>query len=197
MNLYRFVPCAALVAALTTLLVEAPVASAQTLGIEAGLAGIENYDPFTLGVGATLTAPIVSRLSISASYARWFGRDGNEGALGAGGDLRLGYGNQAFLISGLVRVVGSTGTSMSAGAGVGWFQHFRIANGAIPWPSGPEGCTGCSSESWYDATPVGTLMVRFGGSNRIVPYARADVQIPSVARLNYGLIRFGAEVKLR
>jgi len=182
MRSYLLVPCAALVA-LTVQFAKAPVASAQTLGVELGLAGIENYDPFTPSVGATLTAPIVSRVSISASYARWFGRDGNEEFLGGGGDLRHGFGNQTFLISGLVRVLGSTGTSMSAGAGVGWFQHFRIVSG--------------SSESWYDATPVGTLMVRIGGLNQIIPYARADVQIPSVARLNYGLIRFGAEIELR
>ena len=175
--------CTAVVALLSAMLILPTALSGQTLGLDFGLAGIENHDPFTPGIGASVTIPILSRVSVSASYARWVGRDGNEALLVPGGDLRSGYGNQAFLVSGLARVLGSTGTTLSAGAGVGWFQHFRVEDGA--------------SESWYDATPVGTLLVRFGASNSIVPYARADVQIPNQARLNYGLMRIGAEISLR
>jgi hypothetical protein len=51
--------------------------AAQSLGGELGLAGIENYDPFTPTAGASLYVPVVGRLSLAATYSRWTGRDGN------------------------------------------------------------------------------------------------------------------------
>lgn len=158
-------------------------ASGQSVGLEVGLAGIENYDPFAPSFGASLTVPVISRLSMSATYARWLGRDGNEDFFGGGDDLRLGYGNQAVLLSGLLRVIGDQGVNLSLGAGIGWFQHYRIEGGA--------------SRSWYDATPTGLVLVRFANRGRIAPYIRADVQIPSHMRLNYGLLRVGADITIR
>lgn len=161
-----------------------PASGQTTIGLDLGLAGIENYDPFAPSIGASVTVPVVSRLSLSAAYARWLGRDGNEGFLSAGEDLRSGFGNQALLLSGLMRVVGAQqGTHLSLGAGVGLFQHYRIENG--------------TSRSWYDATPTGSVLLRFGSSGRFAPYIRADVQIPNEIRLNYGLFRVGADITIR
>lgn len=174
---------AALVLAVTAVAVS-PAFGQTTVGLDLGLAGIENYDPFAPSIGASITVPVVSRLSLSAAYARWLGRDGNEGFLSAGEDLRSGFGNQALLVSGLMRVIGAQhGTNLSLGAGVGLFQHYRIENG--------------TSQSWYDATPTGSVLLRFANRGRFAPYIRADVQIPSQMRLNYGLFRVGADITIR
>ncbi len=156
---------------------------AQSVGVEAGLAGIENYDPFTPSLGASLHIPVAERLSVSATYARWTGRDGNESAFAPPGVSRFGYGNQAFLITGLVRILGSEGLTTSLGAGAGWFQHFTAVGG--------------EAETHYDSTPVGTLVVRYPLNNRLAPYLRADVQIPSEPVVHYGLVRLGVDIQLR
>lgn len=165
-------------------LLAATPAAAQSVGLEAGLAGIENYDAFTPAFGASLRVPVWKRLGVSASYTRWTGRDGNEVYFGAGGPMRLGYGNQALVVTGLFRAVGAEeGLSASVGGGLGWFQHFEDEGGR--------------SVARYDRTPMGSLLVRYPAGRRVAPYLRADVQIPDGGYLRYGLVRLGVDLALR
>lgn len=164
--------------------VAATRASGQSVGLEVGLAGIENYDPITPAFGASVQLPVWSRFSASASYARWTGRDGNADIYPEiFGTPYGGYGNQAFLLGGLVRVIGAEKPSVSLGAGLGWFQQYAVE--------------GERRVARYDRTPVGTLLVRYPVGQRLAPYLRADVQIPDGAYLHYGLVKFGIDVQLR
>lgn len=155
------------------------VVAAQRAGIELGLAGIENYPPVTPSVGLALQSPEWRRLSASAAYARWGGRDGNEDP----GAPRSGYGNQAVLLTGLVRALSTRHLAASLGGGAGFFQKYV---------AGPRG-----SASRYDRVAVGTLAVTYPRGGRFEPYLRTDVQIPGDQPLQYGLVRLGASIALR
>lgn len=156
--------------------------SAQSIGVELGLAGIENYDPVTPTAGISLYMPVAGRLSVSATYARWTGRDGNE-SFNPPGTARSGYGNQAVVLNGLVRLFDPAGFSTSLGAGIGWFQHFVVFGG--------------EQETRYDRTPMGIVILHYQVNPRLSPYLRADVQIPDGAYLNYGLFRMGLDIRFR
>jgi len=166
------------------IVVAATRASGQSVGLEVGFAGIENYDPVTPAFGVSAQLPVWRRFSASASYARWTGRDGNADIYPEIFDTPYGgYGNQAFLLGGLVRVLGAGKPSVSLGAGLGWFQQYTVE--------------GERRVARYDRTPVGTLLVRYPVGQRLAPYLRADVQIPNGAYLRYGLFKFGIDVQLR
>lgn len=168
-------------AILMLLLVPTTRISAQSIAMEAGLAGIENYNSYTPLLGAALFTPTWNRLRASASVSRWGGRDGNEFASGT--SARSGYGNQAFVVSGLFRVVGGSRAALSLGAGLGWFQYF------VPTSS-------VTSAARYDRTTLGSVLVEYAAAPRLAPYLRADVEAPHDGMLHYGLVRLGMAVRL-
>ncbi|HEY9425986.1 MAG TPA: hypothetical protein VIR34_02440 [Gemmatimonadaceae bacterium] len=154
-------------------------AQAQSIALEAGLAGIENYDAFNPMFGVAGYSPEWHRLSASFSYSRWGGRDGNEERIG--GLPRIGYGNQAFILAALVRVLGERTVTFSLGGGLGMFQAYA--------PVGEH------TESRYDNAAMGTFVLRYLMKPRFAPYLRGDVQLPTdEGPIHYGLARVGFEV---
>lgn len=171
----RSTVCLATVLALGTSL----AAPAQSIALEAGLAGIENYDTINPTFGVAGYSPEWHRLSASLSYSRWGGRDGNEARIG--GLPRIGYGNQAFIIAGLVRVLGQRTLTLSLGGGLGMFQQYA--------PVGEH------TESRYDNAAMGTFVIRYRVRPHFAPYLRGDVQLPTEeGPIHYGLARVGFEV---
>lgn len=152
-------------------------ARAQSIALEAGLAGIENYDPYTPLLGAAVLTPTWRRLGATLSYSRWGGSDNDMGG------VRIGYGNQAFVLAGLFRLLGGERASFSLGAGVGWFQYF-------------EPVSDLASRARYDRATMASLLVRTTLTPRVSPYLRADVQVPRDGTLHYGLVRLGWAVRI-
>ena len=92
-------------------------AAAQSIGVGGGLAGIENHDPVTAAVAVHVQSPQAGRLSFLASYAHWFGEDGNTG-LGSGAF----YGNDGLSLVGLYDVVARPMFQWGVGAGLAQYE---------------------------------------------------------------------------
>lgn len=155
----------------------ATVASAQRIGFEGGLAGIENYDEFTPALGLSLSAPVTDRFRASLSYAQWVGCDNNAGCDAP----RVGYGNRGINAVGLFRVLGGSYNNASLGAGVGWYERFRLRSGE-------------SERYWENAFTFSGELRRAVAYNSSV-YLRGDVSVPDDdAQPRWSGLRVGVDV---
>ena len=155
-----------------------PRLRAQSIGLELGVAGVENYDPQP-AFGAALFLPIIGRLQAAFSYTQWPGRDGNS----LPGFPRSGFGNRGFKFLAHYRLLGEQGFTASLGAGLGLFELLR-----------PQGD---GSASIYEDALLASTIFRVPVSARLAPYGRIDLHVPTdVLRLNWGFILVGLEVAL-
>jgi hypothetical protein len=162
--------------ALAGSLAAADPAGAQSVGFEAGLAGIENYDPVTPSLGVTLFLPLTDRLRAAASYSQWTGCDGNAGCE----DPRTGYGNRAVNVLGLFRLV-DVGPALSVGAGAGWYEMLRLRDGR--------------SDSYLQGAMTFSSEARFPVAYNSSTYLRGDLSIPTNdSAPRWGFLRLGVDV---
>jgi len=104
--------CAAV--ALGLLLATQP-ASAQRIGVEAGVSAVEGFGGPSPTMGIALSLPVAQRLRAAATYSRWTGSD-PTGQVG----------NQSLDLVALFRVRGRHGQGgADLGGGVGWFEMGR------------------------------------------------------------------------
>jgi len=159
------------------LLALAGEARAQSLGLEAGVAGVENYDPAP-SLGVSLFLPLTDRFRGALSYSQWTGCDNNAGCE----EPRVGYGNRGFNAMGLYRVVGTPySASASIGAGVGWYERLRLRDG--------------ESDAYYEDALTFGGEIRFPVAFNSSTYLRADLSIPSDDHVpRWGFLRVGVDV---
>lgn len=152
-------------------------AGAQSLGLEVGMAGVENYTTQP-SVGASLFLPFTDRLKAAVSYSQWTGCPHQDC-----GDPRVGYGNRGLNVLGLVRVLGNRGANASVGAGAGWYEMRRERDGR--------------SDRYYQDALTFSSEVRFPVAYNSSTYLRGDVSIPSDdERPRWGFLRIGVDVGL-
>ena len=169
---------AALLALLLLSVVVAPEARAQRIGLEAGIAGVEHYDPVTLSAGLSLFFPLTDRLRLVAAGSQWVGCDDSAGGCGA---ERSGLGNRGVNLLGLFRVLGPRDGGLSVGGGVGWYEVYRLRDGE-------------SRRRLDDAVTLSAEARRAVAYNSAV-YLRGDVSFPTDDnRPRWSFLRAGVDV---
>jgi hypothetical protein len=153
-------------------------AHAQSLGVEAGVAGVEDFTAQP-SVGATLFLPFTSRLRAAVSYSQWTGCPDDRC-----GDPRTGYGNRGLNVIGLFRVLGEhRGTNASVGAGAGWYEMRRLREGR--------------SDRYYQDALTFSGEVRVPVAFNSTTYLRGDLSIPTdESEPRWGFVRLGVDVDL-
>ena len=153
-------------------------AEAQRIGLEAGLAGVENYSALNPSVGLSLFLPLTDRFRGVASVAQWAGCDGNNEQCD---EPRAGFGNRGFNVVGLYRVVGSSATNASVGAGLGWYEMLRIRDG--------------ESHSRYDEAVTLSAEARRAVAYNSSVYLRGDLSFPTDDNQpRWSFLRLGVDV---
>lgn len=152
-------------------------AEAQSLGFEAGLAGVENYAEFTPSLGVSLFLPLTDRFRGVVGYSHWIGCDGGECE-----EPRVGYGNRGVNAVGLFRLLGSRhGPSASLGAGAGLYERLRLRDGR-------------SDAYWQEALTLSTEL-RLPVSYNSAAYVRGDLSFPESDNVpRWGFVRVGVDV---
>ena len=154
-------------------------ARSQSLGLEAGWAGVENYDPLSASFGLSIFAPLAERWSGSLTYTRWTGEDGNYGTDGFSGQGWTYFGNQGLNATVLYRVLGAERLSWSLGGGLGLYDTFSEDAGE-------------RDHSLRTALTASTLW-RYGLSPSTGVYVRGDISLHDVVRPNWGFLRLGLQ----
>lgn len=158
-------------------LASAGAARAQSIGLEVGLAGVENYDAFTPAIGVSLSAPFTERLRASASYVQWTGCDAGDCS-----EPRTGYGNHGFNVLGLFRAFGNEMADISLGAGLAWYEVHRLSNGA--------------SDARYDTAITFATELRRAVAYNSSMYVRGEASIPTEDNaFRWGFVRVGVDVR--
>ena len=152
-------------------------AEAQSLGFEAGLAGVENYSATTPSLGVSAFLPLTDRFKGVVSYSHWIGCDGGECE-----EPRTGYGNQGLNVLGLFRVLGGAhGTNASVGAGAGWYEMLRLEDGR--------------SDSYFQEALTFSTELRIPVALNSAAYVRGDLSFPDDDTLpRWGFVRVGVDV---
>lgn len=165
---------------MATLALSHPVAGeahAQSVGLEAGVAAVENYDG-SPNVGVSLFLPFTDRLRGIASYSQWTGCPHNDCT-----DPRTGYGNRGFNLLALYRVAGGRRVSAAVGAGAGWYEMNRAVDG--------------ESESEYREALTFSTELRFPVAFNSSTYLRGDISFPhDDEQPRWGFLRLGVDVGL-
>lgn len=172
----------AVVALAVVAVVAATPVHAQRLGVDMGLSGVENSDPFNPSLGATLelpagawlarTLPALERLSLAGSIVTWRDPDGNQAYYLDYGNpdsfAREGraYGQWAVSALGMVRVAGDrqSRARLGVGYGVAWQQKLRYPGDGTDVPY------------WERRAALAAELTV--GRGRLVPYLRADLASP-------------------
>ena len=156
----------------------APQARAQRIGLEAGIAGVEHYEPVSLSAGLSLFLPLTERLRFVATGSQWVGCDDSAGPCGG---ERSGFGNRGVNLLGLFQVAGSRDGGLSVGGGVGWYEMYRLRDGE-------------SHRHFDDAITLSAEARRAVAYNSAV-YLRGDLSFPTDdSQPRWSFLRAGVDV---
>lgn len=173
----RPIRLAAGLAALLALALPGRSAAAQSLGLEAGLAGVENYSSTTPSIGVSAFVPFTDRFKGVVAYSHWIGCDS-----GPCEEPRVGYGNHGINLLGLFRLLGSShGIHASLGAGMGWYEKMRLQEGR--------------SETYVQQALTFSTELRVPVAMNSAAYLRGDISFPENGNLpRWGFVRVGVDV---
>jgi hypothetical protein len=155
-------------------------ASAQSIGLEAGIASVESFDGVRPALGLSLFLPLTERLRLAVSGSQWTGCP--EGGCE---EPRAGYGNRGLNVLGLFSIAEGNRMEVALGAGMGWYEMKRPRAGET------------DSESFYDEAFTFAVEVRREVAYNSGLYLRGETSVPtddSAAR--WGALRLGADVRV-
>jgi hypothetical protein len=109
------------VSVLTLSAVATARASAQSIGLEAGVASVETFNGVRPNLGASLFLPLTERFRVAVGVSQWTGCP-----VGGCVEPRSGYGNRGLNVLGMYRALGTDDASLSLGAGMGWYEMNRL-----------------------------------------------------------------------
>lgn len=171
---------AAVAATLALCIGRADRAAAQSIGLEAGVANVESFGDARPNLGATLFLPLTQRLRATVSVSQWTGCP--EGGCV---EPRAGYGNRGLNVLGMFRALGGERSSLSLGAGMGWYEMNRLGDGET------------GMDTYYDEAFTFAAELRRAVAYNSAVYLRGETSVPtddSVTR--WGALRLGVDVRL-
>jgi hypothetical protein len=162
------------------LLATARPVAAQSVGLEAGISSVESFDGVRPTLGLSLFLPLTERLRLAVSGTQWTGcpETGCD-------EPRSGYGNRGLNVLGLFDVLGESRTSVSLGAGMGWYEMKTLAAGES------------DSDTSYNEAFTFAVEVRRAVAYNSGLYVRGETSFPTddeVAR--WGSLRLGVDVRI-
>ena len=155
-------------------------ATAQSIGLEAGISRVESFDGVRPALGLSLFLPLTERLKLAVSGTQWTGcpESGCD-------EPRSGYGNRGLNVLGLFNVLGESHTEVSLGAGMGWYEMKELEEG------------GTGSETSYDEAFTFAVEVRREVAYNSGLYLRGEASVPTDDdNARWGSLRLGADVRI-
>lgn len=174
---FRLVATVAVALALSALAVGA--APAQSIGLEAGVASVESFRGVRPNLGATLFLPLTDHFRVVIGASQWTGCP--EGGCV---EPRAGYGNRGLNVLGMYRALGGDRTSLSLGAGMGWFEMKRL------------GTEAGEMESHYDEAFTFAVETRRAVAYNSAVYLRGETSLPTDdSATRWGTLRLGVDFR--
>ena len=156
------------------------IATAQSIGIEAGASQVESFDGVRPALGLSVFLPLTERLRLGATGTQWTGCP--EGGCD---DPHTGYGNRGLNVLGLFTAVDGRRTDLSLGAGMGWYEMKRPEEG------------GTNSESFYDEAFTFAAELRREVAYNSGMYLRGEASVPTDdSSARWMSLRLGVDVRL-
>lgn len=159
---------------------------AQSVGLEFGAAGIENF-PATTDFGVALAWNLNKRFAASLSYSGWLGKDSNYVEDYNDPDVWTDngsyYGNNGLNAMLWYKPLASGEFSFSLGAGLGQYERIRLDREN-------------NHSSWYDGSMTAGLLLRYEISPRFSPYLKGMISAPTPAfQPRWGFLNVGFDFK--
>jgi len=159
---------------------------AQNVGVEAGVAAVENYSA-NPNFGLSLSWDINKRLTSSLTFSKWSGEDGNYTTffnnphiLGSASDY---YGDKGLNLMLWYKPIAAEKFSAALGAGFGQYERFQVDK--INQRS-----------TWFEDALTTGLLLRYQASPHLAPYFKSTLGIPSGnGQPRWGFFNVGVEFK--
>jgi hypothetical protein len=158
----------------------------QSVGLEFGVAGVENFSA-TTNFGVSLSWNLNKQLAASLSYSGWLGTDNNYvrdyNDPSAWTDNGSYYGNNGLNAMLWYKPYQSGKFSSFIGAGSGQYERIRLDREN-------------NRSSWYDGSMSAGLLLRYEVSPRFSPYIKGLISAPTPAlQPRWGFLNLGFDFK--
>ena len=159
---------------------------AQRVGVEFGVAGVENFSA-TTNFGVALAWSLNKKFSASLSYSGWLGKDHNyvedyndPNAWTENGSY---YGNNGLNAVLWYKPYAAGKFSSFIGAGLGQYERIRLDREN-------------NRSSWYDGSISTGLLLRYEVSSRFSPYLKGLISAPTTTlQPSWAFLNLGFDFK--